>query len=89
MNKLQKQLEKLASEKTTLQRERADLQRQCSEMTVAVDKLNKEKASVTSSFRLKQQYTPPLVLIVHQWCMCIACVVLPCSLGSMYALLAT
>lgn len=43
MNKLQKQLEKLASEKQLLQRERTDLQRQCSEMTVAVEKLNKEK----------------------------------------------
>lgn len=43
MNKLQKQLEKLASEKQMLQRERTDLQRQCSEMTVAVEKLNKEK----------------------------------------------
>lgn len=43
MNKLQKQLEKLAGEKQLLQRERTDLQRQCSEMTIAVDKLNKEK----------------------------------------------
>ncbi len=43
MNKLQKQLEKLASEKQLLQRERTDLQRQCSEMLIAVDKLNKEK----------------------------------------------
>jgi len=43
MNKLQKQLEKLGSEKGTLQRERSELQRQCSELAGAVDKLNKDK----------------------------------------------
>lgn len=43
MNKLQKQLEKLGSEKGTLQRERSELQRQCSELSGAVDKLNKDK----------------------------------------------
>lgn len=45
MNKLQKQLEKLAAEKGTLQRERTDLQRQCSEMSAAVEKLNRDKVS--------------------------------------------
>jgi hypothetical protein len=43
MNKLQKQLEKLAGEKATLQRERTDLQRQTSELSAAVDKLNRDK----------------------------------------------
>lgn len=47
MNKLQKQLEKLGSEKGTLQRERSELQRQCSELAGAVDKLNKDKVTVT------------------------------------------
>jgi hypothetical protein len=43
MNKLQKQLEVLAGEKATLQRERSDLQRQCGELSGAVDKLNRDK----------------------------------------------
>lgn len=43
MNKLQKQVEKLGSEKGALQRERSDLQRQCGELAGAVDKLNKDK----------------------------------------------
>jgi hypothetical protein len=46
MNKLQKQLEKLGSEKGTLQRERSELQKQCSELAGAVDKLNKDKVRV-------------------------------------------
>jgi hypothetical protein len=57
MNKLQKQLEKLAGEKATLQRERTDLQRQTSELSAAVDKLNRDKVGTA----------------LHNWRVCSAC----------------
>jgi hypothetical protein len=54
MNKLQKQLEKLGSEKGALQRERSDLQKQCGELAGAVDKLNKDKVSLCWLAALQQ-----------------------------------
>jgi chromosome segregation ATPase len=51
MNKLQKQVEKLGSEKGALQRERSELQKQCGELAGAVDKLNKDKVSLRAGWR--------------------------------------
>lgn len=55
MNKLQKQLEKLAGEKATLQRERTDLQRQTSELSAAVDKLNRDKVMLENQMEMEEE----------------------------------
>jgi hypothetical protein len=69
MNKLQKQLEKLAGEKATLQRERTDLQRQTSELSAAVDKLNRDKvrhhsAAFMSLFSMRDAFCATALVLL-------------------------
>ncbi len=66
MNKLQKQVEKLGSEKGALQRERSDLQRQCSELAGAVDKLNKDKVLLETQMEMEVRHAISLTSISPQ-----------------------